>query len=736
MLAALLIGLIGGHIEVLLAPDQPLPQVYVDEPLVVALTSTEGGMASIQLRFEQPGQPGAPVPLEPIRLHPGSPAWVVVKDAPTARGWYRVHTTIACNGAVEEQTLPLVRVDRPLESADPSAAVHLSPPYLRPALQAARGIGIGQARMRAGAPGFDALAENLRHGPVSLLVELDADAVEFPEALVQTLSAQYGSHIKRWDLQTQRGADALKPVVSALRESGQSAALAIQVSSPEELARLLHEDEFSMDMAIIDDAPGIPGQAQAFRIAAEMSGREGLAFAANCQMDSEAHERDPLQVVRQIARNSAIGAAQTLVCSGVLFREAGFAPGYPLVGAFLRRTHGMRYAFRLALEGPVEAHLFRRAGNWCLMVWRNTEGEVSIPMAGAKGLRGFDASGNPFEAPPPGPDAQCILQIGGSPIYLTGRGGALLPTGAQQAARREAHRFMEIAARTDGLPKQLISLVESVKEGGIRPGSKRERFLALLRAFPLLERQWHSGALPSATAVPAMASIARILRALCVTEEERGEPFLEPLQGTLDFCGRQQALYLTQSTAPEAGRDRGDWLMAEISRLVAQAEELSMAERHIEAAAVASIAEWRARALGFVGQDAPASEGEILASGFEVPGITLPAVEPAPPQLAPPGANDDRQTEAAPQKKRETDAISAAEETEEAETQPDPLARAAESRPGSAAREIFTVKAGDTPWDISRRHGITLKDLFEWNGWGEGKTLSIGEEYIVAPPEE
>jgi hypothetical protein len=117
--------------------------------------------------------------------------------------------------------------------------------------------------------------------------------------------------------------------------------------------------------------------------------------------------------------------------------------------------------------------------------------------------------------------------------------------------------------------------------------------------FPVLEQQWHDGRLRRDVATPVMASIARMLRALSVVEQESGEPFIELLQETIARCGEYQSQYLTGTSGGTESHERADWLSAEISRLTTEAKALADAGRMIEAVGLASLAEWRARSLEF-----------------------------------------------------------------------------------------------------------------------------------------
>jgi len=48
--------------------------------------------------------------------------------------------------------------------------------------------------------------------------------------------------------------------------------------------------------------------------------------------------------------------------------------------------------------------------------------------------------------------------------------------------------------------------------------------------------------------------------------------------------------------------------------------------------------------------------------------------------------------------------------------------------------QSYTIKQGDTLWSLSRRFGVTVKQLRQWNRLPPGKPLRIGQSLTVTPP--
>jgi len=172
-----------------------------------------------------------------------------------------------------------------------------------------------------------------------------------------------------------------------------------------------------------------------------------------------------------------------------------------------------------------------------------------------------------------------------------------------------------------------------------------------LKLFPRLEELWHTGAVSRSVAAPAMATLSRLARALCVIEQEKGEPFVEPLQKTLANCGQFQSLYLTSSAGASGARERPEWLMDEVGRLMAQAERLAAEGRPIEAGGVATLAEWRARGLEWAAKAQPLSAPEKEVKPAEVAPPPAKKAKAPDAKAAPKAAKDKKPQEPAKQGK-------------------------------------------------------------------------------------
>lgn len=65
------------------------------------------------------------------------------------------------------------------------------------------------------------------------------------------------------------------------------------------------------------------------------------------------------------------------------------------------------------------------------------------------------------------------------------------------------------------------------------------------------------------------------------------------------------------------------------------------------------------------------------------------------------------------------------------------LAAAAEPAQGEGQKQVYTVRSGDTWWDIARQHGLDVQTLADWNQKTAQDTLQPGQELVLwSQPEQ
>ena len=104
-LAACAAVLLGAGLEVLLAPDQPLPHVYVGDPLIVEVKTPVGGTARLALTVRGVhlfAPTTASLDAAPLQAH--GTYWWTVEDLPEGRGRYEVEVQVELDGATSTAT--------------------------------------------------------------------------------------------------------------------------------------------------------------------------------------------------------------------------------------------------------------------------------------------------------------------------------------------------------------------------------------------------------------------------------------------------------------------------------------------------------------------------------------------------------------------------------------------------------------------------------------------------------
>jgi LysM repeat protein len=289
----------------------------------------------------------------------------------------------------------------------------------------------------------------------------------------------------------------------------------------------------------------------------------------------------------------------------------------------------------------------------------------------------------------------------------------VVSSAAAPAVAKEARQLVADRHTAAFLPEELAAILDDLAERP-RESVDRESLLLLLRTFSYLEREWSGGGMPTEAAVPAMAGLARLIRALGPIEQERGEPFVEPLTNVLAQTSDFVADYMTRSTGQEQEGPRGEWLVAEIGKLTARAEELNGAGRSVEASLLAHMAKWRARSLQYaVGRSSiERPSAEVLLTGY-----TPPDEEPAP--------DGDEEQPLSAEEREAPEAASASEASAGTDN-----GEAASATP-AGEEQVFEVRPGENPSVIAGKHGVALEDLLSWNGWSKRVVLQVGDEYVV-----
>lgn len=607
--AALLLCL-AATVKVDVAPDQPLPFVYVDDPLIVELQSDTEARADLTLEVAAT-QHATPFIFEKpnLLLRATDVRWCAFKDLPEERGFYTATVKVALGDDVQTTTHPFCRIDRLGRTASLPVCAQLA---TDPLAQLALGsVAVRTLRMEAADANAVTEASRLKEAGFRLVIVVRPGLLEMDPDRIKALSSAVCDVVQRWEVDPAGDAAALIRLSEAIRAAECSAPVAVVAENAKVLDDLMKAGAggYAREAVLLSDAPD-PLEVAAARRAIEQAGYEDWRIHVLGRGLPPEAGADPGALIKQILVNFTSGVAETgfdaaLVYDGTPHEPMAFLNG--LVG----RLSDTRFGGWLEIKDVV-APLFRSGATWFLPIWAEKDTEVSLDIGEVSAMRLTDALGNPIRLPEY--DSGTIaLTVGPSPLYLTGVRGNLPGQAARARARALAGRIAKSDTFKEHLPEGVLALAAAIAKA---PGgdASREQFFALIRQLPELERRWHEGDLPRGVAVPAIAQISRLARSLCTVEEYRGEPFLEPLQEMLAHCEEFQSLYLTSSVGTSEAHVRGDWLLNEVRRLMDEASHLAASDRRIEASAVAALAEWRARGLEFAAKAGPLGAPDRVAA--------------------------------------------------------------------------------------------------------------------------
>lgn len=600
----LLVLIAAPTIEVSLAPDQPVPYIFVGEPLILQIKSSDDVKATGHIEIVGEDEKSVVVALPEMALRANGTHWQSIDGAPAIKGRFVTHVKLDLAGSPFETHLVYCRIDRPAAGVSAPIAVRMNGPD--PSVShALKGIPARRVVFMADAADLEALVKEA--DTQGLLVSIVIEPQKFPDpAAVESLVATLNDHVESWIVEPNgAGVQAAEPLAAAIRRAGSRAPVAVSIGDDEDAATMFANGlgRIANQIVLRSDTPTRPLIA-GLRHAARSAGYEGFAVSTYCPGGPTPPAAVSSDLVRQLILNEGAGVICAELAPALVFGESGFSASYAQLSALAHVLNHATYAGELQFSPPVYAQVFRNGGSWILAVWNaEAPSEVTLPIGLASGLALADARNNALPVPATSEGA-LRLQVGREPKYVRGEGGSVLAHAARGMALKEAEAFGKNASFQRDLPKELtdiVKLIQSSRTGRI----DRVNFFALLRMFPLLELQWHDGTLRRDVAVPAMAAVSGIVRHLCVLEQEANEPFIELLNETIARCGEYQSQYLTSTGGTTDTHERADWLLAEVGRLTAEAKTLAEAGRGIEAVGIASLAEWRARCLEIALRAAP-----------------------------------------------------------------------------------------------------------------------------------
>jgi len=603
---------VSAEFTVSIAPDQPIPHVYVDDVLVLEIASDRDVTARVQAVILDSAGTEDPVLDTGMALRARGIRWIPLDRAALRRGRYVARVTIEADGEAVESMHPFCRIDRPVPILAPpvGAAIDAPEPY---AMLAMRDLPLYTVCFAADNPELDTLVDTAIQSGLRPVIVVDLAVT--PLDALSGLLERYGSRAAHWTVLSGGAPGVQEPAAALFAGHEPAVPVSWAAGTPEELTALLQSSAGQPVSAVVfqHKAPSAEELA-AFELAAQAAGYEHLPIHILGRGIAEDGPDAAARLACNLIDFAARGVAEVNIDGALLFHDQEVTEAYVFVSALVRSLAGAVPIGMLDAPAPYRAVVFRLGDSWLIAAWSEGKaGSLTIPVGEAVLHELADASNNPLELPAVTEEA-VSLELAAAPVYLRGEGGTILASTARRMMQNAAADFAANPAYAALLPEQVADIFAIMRKA-VPPRIERSQFLALLPMFPLLEAQWHSGKVPREVAVPAMSALSDIIRHAAVIEQAFDEPFVQPLQDTLATCTEFQQDFLTRAEAPPETRARADWLLAEVTRLAEEAKHLNETDRTIEANAIASLEKWRAHALNAtLNYVAPAEEAAVESS--------------------------------------------------------------------------------------------------------------------------
>lgn len=696
--------------EILIAPDQPVPCVYVDDPLIVSLRVAEPAMARVSLKLVDTIGRNWDLDLGSLSLPAGVERWYALKGAPAERGFYAVTVMMTINGSDFSRTVGMCRVDRPARLArSPLGLTITATPWLPELEYAVKTIGVRTLWALVPAGGIQDGAGRLRRA--GLKAGLMLRASEAGGLVAQPGKLQID---EEW---TGIQLSASAPELFVKFRDKTALPLWAVADTQDGLRAFMAGPGAGLAAGVILEAPALPPPA-------ERAGLAQLNLPVSIALTDPAwvQSRPPARLMVELLEVLAAGISSVLLPLEAVYESgSGYAPPAALFNVFGSVFGQTDYTGWFTVADGVESLLFRDGPNWILVAWRGREeGDpipVNLPLEGAVSVMVSDPFGNPVEDGVTNANGNLITAVGAVPVLIRGSGGNLI-------ARAAATRAMEIAADLLTLPppaEELVadgfrSLLETIRNNPAADGA-RARYLDLLRQWSQLEMSIARGEVPQEAGLPVSRRLVMLSQALAAVEEGRGELFLEPLSEMIAETERLQTMYLTGTPPGSAGvRHRAEQVLTDLRHLVDAADILARSGRKIEAAALASAAQHYGKCL------------EIYARGSAAIPLSAAAAKPEAPQDA--DAKPAMPTPAAtpPVTGKRSSEKPDVSVVDEAAVKLEP---SAEVQPSPAGEIVHIIAKGDNPTTIAKRYGVALDDLLKWNKMTRKSRLNIGDKIVI-----
>lgn len=577
-------------VEVRLAPDQPAPIFFTDEPLVVQVLADVNTVATPEIEAELPDGRRANWSAGVLELAPERPKWLTMDGLPVLRGPHVFFVRTAPGEPPVERAL--VRIDRPVPSNTDGAIIALAWPS--PAARyAAQCVGAG-VQVPLEWTGLDAEVANFTqpgNGPIH--VRITASNGRHPRS-VESAATALGARVDLWSV-----GGAISPR-EALREAAAvrtvSAQWGLCIGTPREAAAVLARASELPPQTILC----APEDAASIAATAARAGIERMPLLIELPAAITGTAQD---LLGSLVESAMAPGRSALIAQESIETPEGFTGALSVLAAARLHLAGAKNLGRITEPGANESWIFRLGpaatpDTWCVVTIVRDAASGMAALAPGEGAvwNVLDGYGNPL-GDAGRPDGKIVLPSSSADAwYVRGAGGSILREALAARVRALAAPHVAYTGELAAVAPETVSTVEALANYQY-PAPVRLHFFSLLRSLPALEEGWRRGIVETRYAIPMIRDFAVMAELLAVLEQELNEPLLEPLDKTMDTCTEWMQRFSEPADASAMSAQRFAFLRDEVTRLVDEARALDAVARPIEAKAIAALAEWRARTL-------------------------------------------------------------------------------------------------------------------------------------------
>jgi hypothetical protein len=365
--AAWLLVMLPAAVQVTVAPDQPMPFVYSDDPLIIELYSETDVEIEGRLFLQAAYMAGRiEIPLGNLFLHGGASYWRAVHDAPRERGFYTVEIVLAAGDTEHRTQARFCRIDRPTVLQRLPLYAHCSGDGASRALTALRSVGIDTVRVAVDNPDLPEILTSASHIGIHLVLVLSLSQAERLSDETQTLLQSQCESILRFEIVRDTDEPDCEQSMDALRAMGCPAGVSLVVSGASEFERLVQAGCGGNTRHVTLAASQWPDAREvlAIRRMAAHYGHEGWQTHVVCSNWRPGGADPACRFIHRFIQYRAAGAAYVGLNASVVVDDMGVQEMMAYLNGLALRFVGHTFVGPLVAPEKVHGLVFRAGATW------------------------------------------------------------------------------------------------------------------------------------------------------------------------------------------------------------------------------------------------------------------------------------------------------------------------------------------------------------------------------------